>query len=74
MNTNTNGTICDQIFKYSNNLNYLSQHWFVDPTTSEEWAILNLMILSLMASDSVSMIYMLSNLDDNLTWVLSVHE
>ena len=31
------------------------------------------MILSFLASDSVGMIYMRSNLDDNLTWVLGVH-
>ena len=31
------------------------------------------MILILLASHSVGMIYMRSNLDDNLTWVLSVH-
>ena len=31
------------------------------------------MILILLTSDSVGMIYMRSNLDDNLTWVLGVH-
>ena len=30
------------------------------------------MILSLLASDSVGMIYIRSNLDNNLTWALSV--
>ena len=34
---------------------------------------LHLIIPSLLASDSVGMIYMRSNLDDNLTWVLRVH-
>ena len=38
------------------------------------WIIdFNLMISSLLASDSVGMIYLRSNIDDNLIWLLSVH-